>query len=72
LVVLAMEESGISRQDPALQRGLNWLEQHQDKGGNWRASSLNVARDPQSDAGPFMNDAATGYAVLALENAHSQ
>jgi hypothetical protein len=68
LVVLAMEESGTPRRDPSLNRGLAWLESHQQKDGNWTAASLNKQRDPATDIGRFMNDAATGYAVLALEN----
>jgi squalene-hopene/tetraprenyl-beta-curcumene cyclase len=70
LAVLAMEESGTSRQDTTLERGLEWLEEHQGKDGDWHALSLNEERDPKSDIGLFMNDAATGYAVLALEEAH--
>ena len=69
LTVLALEESGMSSHDKMLERGVEWLEQHQEKDGSWRASSLNTHRDPESDVGRFMNDAATGYAVLALENA---
>jgi squalene-hopene/tetraprenyl-beta-curcumene cyclase len=67
LVVLALEESGTSRQDPMLMRGLQWLERHQDSDGSWRAESLNAKRNPQTDVGRFMTDAATGYAVLALK-----
>lgn len=67
LAVLAMEQSGTSRQDPALQRGRKWLLEHQDKDGTWFAVSINKKRDPESDAGPFMRDAATAYAVMALD-----
>jgi squalene-hopene/tetraprenyl-beta-curcumene cyclase len=69
LVVLAIEESGTGRQDDTLKRGVQWLEQHQEKNGAWKAASLNKKRDPESNVGRFMDDAATGYAVLALEHA---
>lgn len=53
-----------------IQHGLEWLAAYQDKStGAWPAWSLNKNRDPQSDAGQFMSDAATGYAILALNNA---
>jgi hypothetical protein len=69
LVVLALEESGTNPSDRALARGVDWLEQNQQRDGRWKASSLNS--DHQDDYGVslFMSDAATGYAVLALENA---
>ncbi len=68
LVVLALEESGACHRDPTLPRGLEWLKRHQQSDGSWRTDSLNARRDPQSDIGRFMSDAATAYAVLALEN----
>jgi squalene-hopene/tetraprenyl-beta-curcumene cyclase len=66
VVLLALEENHI--RDESVKRGIAWLEANQDKTtGAWPAWSLNKKRNPQSDAGPFMSDAATGYAVLALE-----
>ncbi len=68
LAVLALEKNGM-RKVPQVSRGLGWLVQNQSQTeGLWPAWSLNKQRDPASDAGPFMNDAATGYAVLALES----
>lgn len=69
LAVLAMEDSGLSGRNQTLQRGLEWLAVHQQKDGNWSASSINMKRDPESDASLFMSDDATAYAVLALEKA---
>jgi squalene cyclase len=72
LVVLVMEKIGTGRQDPMLMRGLQWLESHQESDGSWRAESLNEKRDPETDIGRFMSDAATGYAVMALEESRQQ
>jgi len=69
LAVLALEDSGFSRHDPMLKRGMEWLVTHQDKDGGWNAVSINKKRDPASDPGLFMKDAATAYAVMALEKA---
>jgi len=68
LIVLALEQNGIGV--PQAERGASWLKANQDKAtGSWPAWSLNKNRNPQSDAGLFMTDAATGYAVMALEQA---
>jgi squalene-hopene/tetraprenyl-beta-curcumene cyclase len=68
LVVVALEKTGMRRDDKMLTRGLDWLERHQESDGSWRAHSLNTKLDPQSNVGRFMRDAATAYAVMALEN----
>jgi len=68
LVAYALEQAGVPRGRPALRRALDWLAQNQEKSdGRWLAWSLNKQRDPTSDVGRFMSDAATAYAVLALE-----
>ncbi len=67
LVALALQSAGVTRADPQVRRALDWLVAHQDAtAGNWYTASLNKQRDPASDAGKFMTDAATAYAALAL------
>ncbi len=64
---LALGESGVAPHTPAMQAARGWLVSHQDPAtGAWRAMSVNRLRDPETDRGKFMSDAATGYAVLAL------
>ena len=68
LIVLALEENGLGNISPA-KKGLVWILANQDKSeGLWPAWSINRHREPNSDAGKFMSDAATGFSVLALEN----
>jgi squalene-hopene/tetraprenyl-beta-curcumene cyclase len=65
LACLALQVAGVD--DPRIASGLDWLRRNQDRAtGQWTATSLNKQRDPESDPGKFMNDAATAYAVLAL------
>ena len=67
LVVLALRELNTPRADPAIRNGLSWLMRHQNPTeGSWRVDSPNMRRDPASDVGRFMSDAATAYAALAL------
>jgi hypothetical protein len=69
LTVLVFEETAAdSRVNPHVARGIEWLKANQDKTtGAWPAWSLNKNRDLNSNVGKFMSDAATGYAVMALE-----
>jgi squalene-hopene/tetraprenyl-beta-curcumene cyclase len=72
LTVLALELTGRSH-SPQVKRGRAWLLRNQDSSeGFWPAWSLNKYHDPASDTGRFMDDAATGFAVLALEENHPQ
>jgi squalene-hopene/tetraprenyl-beta-curcumene cyclase len=67
LVTLVLRRAGAGHSKEQLDRAVTWLTQHQDAStGHWPASSLNKKRDPASDIGKFMSDAATAYAVLAL------
>ena len=71
LTLVALEESGLSKSSPEVAHGLAWLTTHQDKtNGPWPAWSVNVQRDPTSDVGKFMSDAATGFSILALEHSN--
>ena len=71
LIVLVLEQIGAPRR-PEFPRskGRAWLLANQDKTtGAWTAWSVNKNRDPASMEGHFMTDAATSYAVMALEAA---
>jgi squalene-hopene/tetraprenyl-beta-curcumene cyclase len=71
IVAFALEQSGMPRDRLELKRALDWLTQNQDRAeGRWLAYSLNKQRDLATDVGKFMSDAATAYAVLALQSTH--
>jgi len=70
LIAYVLRRAGVAPSDPGVSRALDWLVVHQDRDtGGWWAASLNKDRDPESDRGRFMADAATGFAVLALTEA---
>ena len=67
LATLALQAAGLPAADARVGKGLDWLRRNQDRtSGRWTAVSPNKERDPESDAGKFMSDAATAYAVLSL------
>jgi squalene-hopene/tetraprenyl-beta-curcumene cyclase len=67
LMVLALQEAGVPRNNAQLKHGLSWLMSNQNTSeGSWPAFSVNKRRHKSSDTGRFMSDAATAFAVLAL------
>jgi squalene-hopene/tetraprenyl-beta-curcumene cyclase len=69
LVAFALRQAGVATNRREYQRAIAWLNANQDAEGRWLAYSLNKQRNLTTDVGRFMSDAATAYAVLALESA---
>jgi hypothetical protein len=68
LTVFALKEAGVPTSQREMRRGIYWLITNQNaERGSWPAYSLNKQRDPSTDVGRFMSDAATSYAVMALD-----
>jgi squalene-hopene/tetraprenyl-beta-curcumene cyclase len=73
LITFVLQQTGISRKNAKLQRGLAWLTANQDRTeGSWAAYSLNKNKENHisPETALFMNDAATSYAVLSLTAAN--
>lgn len=65
-IAFVLPRAGVSRENPQIQKAMAWLETHQTNAGYWPSYSVNKRRNPSSNTGRFMSDAATAYAVLAL------
>ncbi|HYL63440.1 MAG TPA: hypothetical protein VE077_12545 [Candidatus Methylomirabilis sp.] len=75
LITFALQQAGMSLENVQLRKGLAWLAENQNKtGGFWPGYSLNnnEAHHISPDTVRFMNDAATAYAVLALNEAKTR
>jgi squalene-hopene/tetraprenyl-beta-curcumene cyclase len=70
LAVLVLKRARVPANDPKVQQGIRWLRTRQ-KDGTWPANYPNRPRDPQTDVGKFMRDAATAFAVLGLNEAET-
>ncbi len=67
LMILALQDAGVPRDNAQLKRGVSWLVSNQNAtDGSWPASSVNKRRHKSSETGRFMSDAATAFAVIAL------
>jgi squalene-hopene/tetraprenyl-beta-curcumene cyclase len=67
LAAHVLQLAGVGRDRAPVARGIAWLQTNQKPSGSWVGFSLNKRRDPKTHAGKFMSDAATAFAVLALE-----
>ena len=61
LVVYVLRQAGVPPDDPAIRRGVGWLERNQRESGRWFTRSLN------NDKAHYISNAGTGFAVMALE-----
>jgi hypothetical protein len=72
LATLALQNGGVAPSDARLAKGLDWLRHHQDPAGQWKATSPNKQRAPDTEPAKFMSDAATAMAILSLTHAGVQ
>lgn len=63
LALLVLQEAGVAKDDPAIEKGLTWLRTNQRESGRWWTRSLNT------DKWHFITYSGTAYPLLALQNA---
>ena len=67
LATFTLQQSGVKKGNPRMEKALTWLESHQDREtGSWAADSMNKVYKPDTMMVKFMRDAATGFASMAL------
>ena len=59
-VVYVLRQAGVPSDDPAIKKGVTWLEGNQRESGRWFTRSLS------NDAAHYIANAGTGFAVMAL------
>ncbi len=64
----ALQLAGLPKDHPGIKKGLAWLRSNQQESGAWVGYSVNKRRDPKTHVGKFMTDAATAFAILALDH----
>jgi squalene-hopene/tetraprenyl-beta-curcumene cyclase len=73
LALVALRQAGTPAQSALMQKGREWLLRNQNRiDGFWPSYSVNKKRDPKTDIGKFMTDAATAFAVMALTDPQLQ
>jgi squalene-hopene/tetraprenyl-beta-curcumene cyclase len=60
LIVYVLRQAGVAPTAEPLRRGVAWLKTHQRASGRWFTRSLN------RDAGHYISNAGTAFAVMAL------
>ncbi len=60
-VIVVARELGVSKDDPRLRRGIDWLRANQRESGKW------FTRSPVTDCGNLISNVGSAYAILALQ-----
>ena len=62
MVVFALRQAGVSKQDPVIKRGIIWLKSNQRQSGRWFTHS------PRREGRHYISQAGTSMALLALHS----